>query len=222
MDSSWACIFWCLYRQSSIAHVCREREREGEQQKKGTVSIYTLVPRCFGKELSTSYMDGFHNKPGQWCIHQDAGQLELESMVLRFKWNYATKKTLTYKYYRSILYIHIYICMYVYNVYIYMCVYVCIHIYIYVDIYIYIYVDIYIYIYVDMCIYIHTYVYIYILCVYIYIYVYYIYILCIIYIYICECPLDTVHSEECNVKKEHGLISPIHFQNGPQWSLEPW
>ena len=89
-----------------------ERER-GEQQKKGTVSIYTLVPRCFGKELSTSYMDGFHNKPGQWCIHQDAGQLELESMVLRFKWNYATKKTLTYKYYIDLYCIYIYIYMYV-------------------------------------------------------------------------------------------------------------
>ena len=198
-----------------------EREREGEQQKKGTVSIYTLVPRCFGKELSTSYMDGFHNKPGQWCIHQDAGQLELESMVLRFKWNYATKKTLTYKYYIDLycIYIYIYIYMYVYNVYIYMCVCVCMYTYIYVDIYIYIYIRRYIYIYVDMCIYIYTHMYIYIY----YVYIYIMYIIYIMYnIYICECPLDTVHSEECNVKKEHGLISPIHFQNGPQWSLEPW
>ena len=67
-----------------------------------------------------------------------------------------------------------------------MCMYTYIYMRRYIHIYIYIiYVDIYIYI----CIYTYTYV----------------------HIYIYECPLDTVHSEECNVKKEHGLISPIHF-----------
>ena len=66
------------------------------------------------------------------------------------------------------------VCMYIYVcvcVYMHVRVYACVYIYIYIYIYIYLYICIYIYI-VVICIYIYIYIYIYVICIYIYIYIY--------------------------------------------------